>query len=143
MSKLISGILEDGVSSGQMSPKAKRTLKRIRRDRKLYFRDKNGSIRLLSKVSENLYDSVIVNFLMGDAEKRYQALNIDVKHWSKLKPVNIEILKQFENEFKQLLKITEQKRTVTLFYNSSWRKLATINLEFKTKTKELKIKNQK
>lgn len=126
MSKLIANILEN--ATGEDTPKSRRLMKRIRRDRKLYFRDSNGSIRRLDKVSTNLYDSIIVNFLMGDAEKKYAKLNKDVKHWQDLKPIALSVLKRFKDELKQVQKLTEQKFP-KIYYNGSWKPLVELYLE--------------
>lgn len=126
MSKLITGILNE--ATGEDSPKSRRLMKRIRRGRKLYFRDVNGSIRRLDKVSVNIYDSIIVNFLMGDAEKRYQKLNKDKKTWQELKPIHLGILKQFRTDFAKVVKLAGKKMP-TIFYNGSWKPLAQITLE--------------
>lgn len=128
MSKLITDILNN--ATGEDTPKSRRMMKRIRRDRKLYFRDSNGSIRRLDKISLNIYDSIIVNFLMGDSEGKYQKLNKDVKHWKDIKPLPLVLLKRFRNEFSTLQKVVGQsKNAITIYYNGSWKPLVALMVQ--------------
>lgn len=128
MSTVIADILNN--ATGEDTPKSRRLMKRIRRSRKLYFRDKNGSIRRLDKISENVYDSIIVNFLMGDSEKKYQELNSKVKHWQEIKPLPLVLLKRFRNDFVKVQKLSGQtKNAITIYYNGSWKPLVSLMIE--------------
>lgn len=108
----------------------KKRIKLIKRKHKLYVRASDLSIRRLDKISQDLYDLVIIEFLKGDGEKRYGMLNADVKHWGDYKPIQMTLRKKFHQQLFTLNKALGnfQYDSVVVSYNGSWKPLARLKL---------------
>lgn len=116
--------------------KIKRNIKKIKRNHKLYFRQSNGILRRLDKVSRTLYDLIIVSFLQGSSSKLYELLNKKVKKWDEYKAIPISVPLVHKLEFKKLQKIQGGgSERITISYNGSWKPLVDLSLESKEAVK--------
>ena len=116
---------------GTLTPEqVKKRIKLIKRKHKLYVRSSDLSVRRLDKISQDLYDLVIVEFLKGDGEKRYSMLNADVKHWGDYKPIQMTLEKKFHQQLFSLNKALGNLKgaSITVSYNGSWKPLARLKL---------------
>jgi len=106
----------------------KKRVKMIHKKNKLFFRDKSGSLRRVDKISQNLFDLVMVKFIQQDGESLYSHLKKGVKAWQNLKPIIQEIDRQYQSDFEKVLKETDESTAFTVYYNGSWKPLSRLKL---------------
>jgi hypothetical protein len=103
----------------------KRTIKKINRNHKLYYRDSKGAVRRLDKISKSINGNILVAFIKGDASEHYSRLNADVKHWSELKPLTMNVQKDEQEDYQKLKKAVGSN-SIIISYNGSWRPLVNL-----------------
>lgn len=109
----------------------KRQLKNIRRNNKLYIRDKRGSMRLLSKISKMIDEVVLVEFIQGQSRKSFKIANKETKRRSATIPVKYNIPLEFASEFVKVQKEArlEVDGSILVYHGDSLFNLAKISLQ--------------
>ena len=111
----------------KIKSKVKKQIKKIRKMNKLYFRGKNNALGRLDNVSQDLFDLVMVKFISGDGAKLHAMTNKGVTHWAQVKPIKVEIEKQYETDFNELVRLSGQD-SIVIYHNGSFIALATLTL---------------
>ena len=101
---------------------------KIRKRNKLYFRDKGDSLRRLDKLSLNLFDLIMVNFIQQDGEALYAKLNREAYHYTAWKPIEQIIDIQYEADFAKLVKAASKNQPVIYYNNVSLKPLVRLVL---------------
>ena len=113
-----------------MLKKTMKSIKKLKKKNVQYIRDKTGALRKLETISNNLAELVLLDFVQGTANQRYQALNAKARSWRTITPVTIGIEEEYKSDFEGVLNLIQNNsREIVTTINGSYIPFARIVLK--------------
>ena len=93
---------------------------------KFYFRAEGDELRNLENISPKIVQFITTSFIKNGAQKEYEELNKDVRHWNEYKPITMQLPPELHTEFEKIQYVVDhfcKATSITISYNGSWKPL--------------------